>query len=97
MSSGLIQALNTTSSSQREITSRATYHAPFNFSTNPEANMKGDVAATLDMNTACGAKYGQIDWQSLHTVAGTPSHDKENDGRYVVVWDGTGLSLIRRG
>jgi hypothetical protein len=37
------------------------------------------LSATLDMNTPCGAKSGQVDGQSLRTVAGTPSHDKEND------------------
>jgi hypothetical protein len=39
------------------------------------------LSATLDMNTPCGAKSGQVDGQSLRTVAGTPSHDKENDER----------------
>jgi len=103
MFSGLFQAPNTTNASQCDITPRVAYHSPFYFSTNipaqphyPEANTNGDVVVTRDMNTACGAKAGQIDEQSLHTVEGTHSHDKENDKQYVV-WDGSGLSLIRRG
>ena len=47
------------------------------------------------MNTVCGTKAGQIGGQSLHTVEGTHSHDKEDDEQYVV-WDGPALSLIRR-
>ena len=35
------------------------------------------------MNAACG-KAGQADGQSLHTVAGANSHDKENGELYVV-------------
>ena len=60
MSSGLMEAPNTTSSSQCEITPRATYHTTFYFSTNiphyPDANINGDAVATWDMNTAYGEK-----------------------------------------
>jgi len=44
--------------------------------------------ATWGMNTACGAKAGQIDGPGLHTVEGTHSHDKENDEQYVG-WGGS--------
>jgi hypothetical protein len=100
MGSGLIQALNMSGSSQREITPRLTYHTPtpFYFFPNipvqlhyPEANTNGTAVATWDMNTACGAKAGQIEGQSPHTVEETHSHDKENDEPYVVC-DGSGLS-----
>jgi hypothetical protein len=98
-----MQAFNTTNLRQCDITSRVTYHTPFNFSTNipvqpqyPEANINDDAAATRDMNTACGEQAGQIDGQSLHIVEGTHSHDKENDDQYVV-WDGSRFSLTRRG
>jgi hypothetical protein len=103
MSPGLIQALNTIGSSQREITPRVVYHTPFYFSPNipvqphcSEANINRDAVATWDMNTACGAKAGQIDGQGLHTVEETHSHDKENDEQYVV-WGGYRFSLTRRG
>ena len=86
MSSGLIQAFNTTSLSQCDITPRITYHTPFYVSTNiphyPEANVRDAAAATWDMNTACGAKSSQIDGQRI--VEGTNSHDKENDEQCVV-------------
>jgi len=52
--------------------------------------------AIWGMNPAYGAKPGQIDGLSLHTVEGTHSHDKENDEQYVG-WDGSRLSLIRWG
>jgi len=52
--------------------------------------------AIWGMNPACGAKAGQIDGPSLHTVEGSHSHDKENDEQYVG-WDSSRLSLIRRG
>ena len=91
MSSGLIQALNTTSSSQCDITPRATYHTPVYISTNnlvqphyTESNVSGRTTATWDIITACGEKASQIDGQSFHTVEGTNSHDKENDEQYVV-------------
>jgi len=99
---GLVQALNTTSSSKGDTTPRATFHTPFHFSANtpvqphyPEANINGDAVATWDMTTPFGAKAGQIDGQSLHTVEENNSHDAENGEQYVV-WDGSGLSLIRR-
>jgi hypothetical protein len=102
MSSGLIQALNTTSVSRCDITPRGTSHTPFYLSTNipvqphyPEANINGDTVATWEMNTARGAKAGQIDGQSLHIAEGPNSHDKENDEQYVI-WNGSGLSLTRR-
>ena len=56
----------------------------------------GDVMVTQYVNTACGAKMGQIDGQNLHAVAGTHSHYKGNEGQYVV-WHGSGLSQIRSG
>jgi hypothetical protein len=102
MSSCLIQALNTTSTIQREITPPVTYYDPVYSSTNipvqphyAEANTNGDALVTWGMNTACGTKAGQIDGRGLHTVEGTNSRNKENDERYVG-WDGTGLSLIQR-
>jgi len=86
ISSDLIQALNATSLGQCKITPRVTYHAPFYFSANvpgqphyPEANRYDDSAAKQHMNTVCGTKAGQIGGQSLHTVEGTHSHDKEDD------------------
>jgi len=100
---GLFQALNTTNVSQCDIIPRVKYHAPFYFSTNipaqphyPEANTNDDAVVTRDTNTACGANAGQIDGQSFHIVEGVNPHDKENDEQYAV-WDGSGLSLIRRG
>jgi len=62
----------------------------------PEANTNGDAMAIWGMNPACGAKAGQVDGPSLHTVDGTHSHDKENDEQYVGL-GGSRPSLIRRG
>ena len=103
MSPGLIQACNTTSSSQCDINHRTTYHNHSYFSTiipiqphYPEANINGDAAVTWDMNTTCGAKVGQLDEQSLHTVEDNESRDNENHEQYVV-WNRSRFSLIRRG
>ena len=103
MSPGLIQACNTTSLSQYDITPQIAYHVPFYFSTSipvqphyPEAIINGDVAETWDMNTACRTTAGQIDEQSLHTIEENNSRDKEDDEQYVV-WNRSGFSLIRRG
>jgi len=63
----------------------------------PEANTNDDAVVTRDMNTACGANAGRVDGQSFHIVEGANPHDKENDEQYAVVWDGSGLSLTRRG
>ena len=102
MSPGLIQACNTTSSSQCDITPQITYHAPFYFSTYfpvqphyPEAIINGDAAVTWDMNTTSGTKAGQTDEQSLHTREGNKSRDKENDEQYVV-WNRSWPFLIRQ-
>ena len=54
------------------------------------------ILLPLHANTAYGAKAGQIDGQSLHTIEETSSHDGENDEQYVVC-DGPGHSLIRQG
>ena len=102
MSPGLIQACNTTNSSQCDITRQIPLHGPFYFSTNtpvqphyPEAIINGDAAVTWDMNTTRGTKAGQINEQSLYTVDDNKSRDKENDEQYVV-WNLLGFSLIRR-
>ena len=91
MSPGLIQACNTTSTSQCDITPQITYHTPFNFSTNipaqpdlPEAIINGDMAVTWGINTTCGTKADQINEQILHTVEDNNSRVKENDEQYVV-------------
>ena len=83
MPPGLIQACNTISSSQYDITPQITHHTPFYFSTCfpvqphcPEAIINGDAPVTWDVNTT---KAVQIDEQSLHTVEGNKSHDKEYD------------------
>ena len=103
MSPGLIQACNTTSTSQCNITPQIAYHTPFHFSTNipgqphyPEAIINGDSAGRWDMNTTCGTKAGQIGEQRLHTIEDNKSRDKENDEQYVV-WNRSGFSPIRRG
>ena len=103
MSPGLIQACNTTSSSQCDITSQITHHTPFYFSANtpvqphyPEAIINGDEAVTWDLNTTCGTKAGHIDEQGLYTVEGNKSRDRENDEQYVV-WNRSRFSLIRQG
>src|SRR5258706_14282682 len=101
MSPGLIQACNTTSLSQCNITPQTTtYHTPFYFSATipvqphyPETNT--DAVVTWDMNMMCGTKVGQIDEQRLHTVGGNKFHDKENDEQYVV-WKRSGFTLIRQ-
>ena len=102
MSPGLIQACNTTSSSQFDITPQITHHTPFYFSTNipvqphyPEAIINDDAAVTWDLNTACGTKAGQRDEQCLHTGEDNKPRDKEHDEQYVV-WNRSGFSLIRR-
>ncbi len=94
MSPGLIQACNTTSLSQCNITPQTTYHTPFYFSAiipvqphYPEID--GDAVMM------CGTKAGQIDEQSLHTVEDNKFHDKENDEQYVV-WKRFGFTLIGR-
>jgi hypothetical protein len=91
MSSGLVQALNTTSLSQYDTTPRATVHTPFDFSTNipvqpcyPEVDRNGDAAVTWDMTTAYDARASQINEHSLHTVGNNNSPAKENNGQYVV-------------
>jgi hypothetical protein len=103
MSSGLVQAFNTTSLSQCDITSRATTHTPFDFSTNipvqpcyPEVNINDNAAVTWDMATTNDTKARQINDHSLHTVENNNSHAKENNEQYVV-WGGSACSLIRPG
>ena len=103
MSPGLIQACNTTSSSQCDVTPRITYQPPFYVSTNipaqshyPEAIINGGTAVTWDMNATCGTQAGQIDEQCLRTVEDNKSPDKENDEQYVA-WIRSRFSLIRRG
>ena len=83
-----------TSLSQCDITPQITYHTPFYFSINipvqphyPEDIMNGDAAVTWDINTASGRKASRIDEQSLHTVEGNTSHDKENDEQFWVLSD----------
>ena len=102
MPPGSIQACNTTSLSQCDITPQITYHTPFYFSADipvqphyPEVIINGDAAMTRDMNTIHGIKADQIDQQSLHIVEDNKSRDKEDNEQYVV-WNHSGFSLIRR-
>ena len=103
MPPGSIQACNTTSLSQCDITPQITYHTPFYFSADipvqphyPEAIINGDAAVTWDMNTTHGIKVDQLDEQSLHIVEDNKSRDEEDDEQYVI-WNHSGFSLIRRG
>ena len=103
MSPGFIQARNTTSLSQYDITPQTTYHTPFYSSAivpaqphYPEANKSGEAAETWDMNRMCGTKAGQMYEQFLHTVEDNKSRDEDNDEQYVV-WNRSGFSLIRLG
>ena len=91
MSPRLIQACNTTSTNQCDITPQITYHNPFYSSTGipvhphyPETIINGDAAVAWDMNPTCGTKVGQIDEQGFRSVEDNDPRDKENDEQYVV-------------